>query len=116
MEPNSVIEALHELEDRLPGRGPRLETSEINAFALESSEERLGHGVIPTVTFAAHTNRDAHFREHRLIRGLNVFGELAIFSLVLTHRTLPPGIVSAYRHVERLAEQVDWILLSMLAR
>jgi hypothetical protein len=49
-----------------------------------------------------------------VISGLNVFGELTIFSLVLTHRTLPPGVVSAHRHVERLAEQADWIHLSMV--
>ena len=68
MEPDPVIEALHKLKDRLSGRGPRLEAREINAFALEGSEERLGDGVIPTVAFAAHTHRDAHFRKQRLIR------------------------------------------------
>jgi hypothetical protein len=45
---------------------------------------------------------------------LNAGGSLAIFSLVLTHRAVLPGILSADRHFERLAEQADRILLSLL--
>jgi hypothetical protein len=59
MSPNPVREALHKLEDGLPGRGPRLEEGEINALALEGSEERLHCGILPTVPLATHTPQDA---------------------------------------------------------
>jgi hypothetical protein len=68
MESDPVIEALHILKDRLSGLYARLKAREINAFALEGSEEQLSRSGIPTVAFAAHADRDAHFREHRLIR------------------------------------------------
>jgi hypothetical protein len=68
MEPDPVIKALHKFKDRLPGLCTRLEANEVNAFPLERSEERLGDGVIPTVAFAAHADRDAHFCKQRLIR------------------------------------------------
>lgn len=49
-----------------------------------------------------------------MVNGLNAFGELAIFSLVFTHRALPPGVVSTHRHAERLAEPIHWIRVPMV--
>ena len=55
LEPDPVIKALHKFKDRLPGLCTRLEANEVNAFTLERSEERLGDGVIPAISFAAGT-------------------------------------------------------------
>jgi hypothetical protein len=49
-----------------------------------------------------------------MVRRLNAFGEVAIFSLVLTHRTLAPGVIPTHRHVERFTEQAHRILLPMV--
>src|SRR6266566_3888078 len=49
-----------------------------------------------------------------MISRLNMLGKLAIFSLMLTHRTLPPGIIATDRHVKCLAEQAHRILLPMV--
>ncbi len=68
MSPNPVLEALHELEDSLSSRGPRLKEREINALALEGSEERLHGGIIPTVSLTAHTHCDAKIGKQCLIR------------------------------------------------
>jgi hypothetical protein len=87
MKPNPVREALHKLKDRLSGLCMRLEAREINAFALERSEERLGDGVIPAVSFPAHTHRDAHFRKQRLIRMAGVLAS-AIIRIELTKKYL----------------------------
>ena len=67
MEAKPVREALHIRKDGLSSLCTRLEACEINACALERSEERLAHGVIPTGAFAAHTDRDTHFCQERLI-------------------------------------------------
>src|SRR5258708_14323505 len=59
-------------------------------------------------------SRTAIYPSIGMISHLNAFGELAIFSLVLTHRALPPGVIPTHRYVKRLAEQADGILLPMV--
>lgn len=49
-----------------------------------------------------------------MVRRLNAFGEVAIFSLVVTHRALAPDVIPTHRHVERFTEQAHQILLPMV--
>src|SRR5579884_2993692 len=45
---------------------------------------------------------------------LNMLYELLVFPLMLTHRTLLPGIVAAQGHFKCLTEDADGIVLSIV--
>jgi hypothetical protein len=49
-----------------------------------------------------------------LVHRLNAVGKLAIFSLMLTHRTPSPGVIPTDRHVKCLAEQAHRRLLPVV--
>jgi hypothetical protein len=44
---------------------------------------------------------------------MNAIDKQGIFLLMLTHWTLAPLVISAHRHLQRLAEYPDGILLPM---
>ena len=54
MAPNTIVETLDVIEDFRLGFCPSLVNPLLDLFALQITEERFGHRVIPAVSTAAH--------------------------------------------------------------
>lgn len=67
MTPHPVVEALHKLEDGLPGLPSCLERSALYTFTLERSEKGFGDGIVVTVACATHARCDTDFRQQGAI-------------------------------------------------
>jgi hypothetical protein len=83
------------------------------SFSHETSHSLAGTGDPLSLQFSMHSWA-AVYPSIGMISGLNVFGQLTIFSLVVTHRTLLPGVIPTDRDVERFAEQAHRIFLPMI--
>ena len=58
MSPNPVVEALHILENGLPGLPSSLEGSAFDAFSFQGPEKGFGDRIIITIACAAHADGD----------------------------------------------------------
>src|SRR5208282_1158140 len=63
----SVVEDLHEFEDRLSRLRPGCETTRVDQLVLQGREEALGDCVVPAVTLPAHAADDAQVIECVLV-------------------------------------------------
>src|SRR5687768_12753345 len=63
----SIVPDLNELKDIAGGFFTRAPIRVVDQLALERSEEAFGHGIVPTVPFAAHACCDAVRSEQRAV-------------------------------------------------
>src|SRR5262249_44764356 len=65
LQTSTIVEGLDVLEDGRAELGPRPPSAAVDELLLQSREEGLGDGVVPTVSFAAHADGDAELLQTR---------------------------------------------------